>query len=91
MEALRYNTAIARMTELTNHIVKLPWTPRHVAETTVLLVAPLAPHLAEELRSRLGHSQSLAYAPFPVVDSVTRPATRGVKVDRRQGSEVDRR
>ena len=34
----------------------------------VLMVAPLAPHLAEELWSRLGHAESLTYEPFPVAD-----------------------
>jgi leucyl-tRNA synthetase len=43
--------------------------PRPVAETLVLLLAPLAPHLAEELWSRLGHDRSLAFEPFPVADA----------------------
>jgi leucyl-tRNA synthetase len=34
----------------------------------VLMTAPLAPHLAEELWRRLGHAESLAYAPFPAAD-----------------------
>ena len=42
--------------------------PRSVAEPLVLLVAPLAPHMAEELWSRLGHAESLAWHPFPVAD-----------------------
>jgi leucyl-tRNA synthetase len=42
--------------------------PRAVAEPLVLLVAPLAPHIAEELWSRLGHTGSLAHADFPVAD-----------------------
>ena len=42
--------------------------PRSVAEPLVLMVAPLAPHLAEELWSRLGHDGSSAWAPFPVAD-----------------------
>jgi leucyl-tRNA synthetase len=39
-----------------------------VAEALVLLVAPLAPHLGEELWARLGHSGSVAWAAFPVAD-----------------------
>jgi leucyl-tRNA synthetase len=39
-----------------------------VAEPLVLLVAPLAPHLAEELWARLGHADSVAWVPFPVAD-----------------------
>src|SRR4030095_13561073 len=42
--------------------------PGPVAEPLVLLVAPLAPHIAEELWSRLGHEQSLAWREFPVAD-----------------------
>ena len=42
--------------------------PRSVAEPLVLMLAPLAPHIAEELWSRLGHDASLAYGPFPVAD-----------------------
>lgn len=41
--------------------------PRSVAEAFVLLLAPYAPHMAEELWSRLGHSNSLAYETFPKV------------------------
>ncbi len=72
MESLRFNTSIARITELTNHLTaSLPegGVPRPVAEAVVLLLGPLAPHLAEELWSRLGHQQSLAYETFPVADS----------------------
>jgi leucyl-tRNA synthetase len=68
MNALRFNTAIARLIELNNHVTKLDTVPREVAEALVLLVAPFAPHLAEELWSRLGHDRSLAYEPFPQAD-----------------------
>jgi leucyl-tRNA synthetase len=40
-----------------------------MAEPLVLMVAPLAPHIAEELWSRLGHRDSLTYADFPVADA----------------------
>ncbi|HKS51292.1 MAG TPA: leucine--tRNA ligase [Pseudonocardiaceae bacterium] len=69
---LRLNTAIAKLIELNNHITKIygtsPGTPRAVAEPLVLLLAPVAPHLAEELWSRLGHDQSLAHGPMPHAD-----------------------
>jgi leucyl-tRNA synthetase len=68
MNALRFNTAIARLIELNNHVTKLDTVPHEVAEALVLLVAPFAPHLAEELWSRLGHDRSLAYEPFPQAD-----------------------
>jgi len=67
--AMSYNTAIAKLIVLTNHLTKSPaLTPRSVAEALVLMTAPLAPHISEELWSRLGHSESLAHGPFPAAD-----------------------
>ncbi|MEV6009990.1 leucine--tRNA ligase [Streptomyces sp. NPDC051976] len=69
MAGLRFNTAIAKITELNNHLTKAGGAlPRTVAEPLVLLVAPLAPHVAEELWHRLGHTGSLVHEPFPVAD-----------------------
>ncbi|MDO4791954.1 MAG: class I tRNA ligase family protein [Buchananella hordeovulneris] len=65
-EEMRMNTAIAKMIVLNNHLVALPAVPREVAEALVLMVSPFAPHVAEELWEKLGHSESLARAPFPV-------------------------
>ncbi len=66
--ALRFNTAIARIIELTAHAARLDRVSRALAEPLVLMVAPLAPHVAEELWQRLGHPGSLAYEPFPEAD-----------------------
>ncbi|MGA1594279.1 MAG: class I tRNA ligase family protein, partial [Ilumatobacteraceae bacterium] len=72
MEALRFNTAIAKLIELNNHVTKVNQatgsTPREVAESMVLMAAPLVPHIAEELWSRLGHDTTLTYVPFPTAD-----------------------
>jgi leucyl-tRNA synthetase len=68
MSAMRFNTAIARLIELNNHVTKLDSAPREVVEPLVLMVAPVAPHIAEELWQRLGHDESLAFAPFPEAD-----------------------
>jgi len=65
---LRFNTAIARIIELTARASRLDRVPRALAEPLVLMVAPLAPHIAEELWQRLGHPASLAYEPFPQPD-----------------------
>ncbi len=65
---LRFNTAIAELIKFNNHLTKLPEVPAAAAEALVLMVAPFAPHLAEELWARLGHGQSLARADFPVPD-----------------------
>ncbi|MEU4780628.1 leucine--tRNA ligase [Micromonospora sp. NPDC023633] len=68
MEAIRFNTAIAKLIELTNGLTRLAETPREVAEPLVLMLAPFAPHVAEELWRRLGHDTSLTYADFPTAD-----------------------
>ncbi len=65
----RFNTAIARLTELNNALTKLDGgVPREAAESIVLMVAPMAPHIAEELWARMGHEESLVHADFPVAD-----------------------
>jgi leucyl-tRNA synthetase len=69
--ALHYNTAAAKLIELNNHLTKEfqgKALPRSVAEPLVLMLAPLCPHIAEELWSLLGHAEILAYAPFPRAD-----------------------
>ncbi|MCV7174235.1 leucine--tRNA ligase [Mycolicibacterium sphagni] len=66
--SLRNNTAAAKLIEYTNHLTKEGITARAALEPLVLMVAPLSPHLAEELWQRLGHPKSLAHGPFPVAD-----------------------
>ncbi|MBC7833645.1 MAG: class I tRNA ligase family protein, partial [Phycisphaerales bacterium] len=77
IEAIAFNTAIAKLIELNNHLATAisksgsgggGGMSRGVAEPFVLMLAPFAPHLAEELWARLGHRQSLAYHAFPVAD-----------------------
>ncbi|MFF6904710.1 leucine--tRNA ligase [Streptomyces sp. NPDC012389] len=69
LEGMRFNTAIAKITELNNHLTKAGGPlPRSVAERLVLLIAPLAPHIAEELWRRLGHTDSVVHQDFPVAD-----------------------
>ena len=69
--ALRNNTAVAKLIEYTNHLTKQHRgaVPRAAVEPLVLMAAPVAPHLAEELWQRLGHEQSLAHGPFPQADA----------------------
>ena len=66
--SLRNNTAAAKLIEYTNHLTKEGITARAALEPLALMVAPLAPHLAEELWQRLGHGTSLAHGPFPSAD-----------------------
>ncbi|WP_444980191.1 leucine--tRNA ligase [Nocardia neocaledoniensis] len=70
LAALRDNTAGAKLIELTNHLTKNypDGAPRAAVEPLVLMLAPLAPHIAEELWERLGHTTSLAHGPFPTAD-----------------------
>ena len=68
MDALRFNTAIAKLIELNNAVTKLPATPREVAEPMVLMAAPLVPHVAEELWRKLGNTDSVTYVAFPIAD-----------------------
>ncbi|MFI6469173.1 leucine--tRNA ligase [Streptomyces sp. NPDC050516] len=69
LAGLRFNTAIAKITELNNHLTKAGGPlPRPVAEQLVLLIAPLAPHIAEELWRKLGHTDSVVHRDFPVAD-----------------------
>ncbi len=67
---LRNNTAVAKLTELTNHLTKAfpAGAPRSAVESVIVMLAPLAPHIAEELWQRLGHDALLVHGPFPVAD-----------------------
>ncbi|MCE9560684.1 MAG: leucine--tRNA ligase [Planctomycetes bacterium] len=67
-ELLRFNTAISTMMEFVNHMTKLEVKPRSVLDPFVLLLAPFAPHIAEELWAALGHTNTLAYEPWPQFD-----------------------
>ena len=87
MAELRFNTAVAKLIELTNGVTRLERTPREIAEPLTLMVAPFAPHIAEELWRRLGHGDTLAYTEFPQADpallvenSVTYPVQINGKV-----------
>ncbi len=68
IEGMRYNTAIAAMMEFLNEAYKWEARPRAVIEPLVLVLSPFAPHLAEELWSRLGHANTLAYEPWPAYE-----------------------
>lgn len=69
--ALRNNTATAKLIKYTNHLTKKhrDAVPRAAVEPLVQMLAPLAPHIAEELWLRLGNTTSLAHGPFPKADA----------------------
>jgi leucyl-tRNA synthetase len=68
IDGLRFNTAIAAMMEFVNDATKWDTVPRSALEPFVLLLAPFAPHLGEELWQRLGRRKSLTYAAWPTYD-----------------------
>src|SRR4051812_46974413 len=70
IEGLRFNTAIAKVMELSHSLVPsgAAGVPREVAEMVTLALAPFAPHMAEELWERLGHTKSLVWEAYPEAD-----------------------
>jgi leucyl-tRNA synthetase len=69
IDSMSYNTAISAMMEFVNLAYKEPHVSKSVCETFVLLLSPFAPHIAEELWSRAGHSNTLAYELWPTFDA----------------------
>jgi leucyl-tRNA synthetase len=68
VEALEFNTAISSLMVFARDAEKDGPLPRALAEPFALLLAPFAPHLAEELWRGLGHARSLALEPWPTAD-----------------------
>jgi len=69
LEQLRYNTAIAALMTLLNDIRRLGPPDRWVIETLLVLLAPLAPHICEELWEALGHSPTIFADRWPSFDA----------------------
>jgi len=67
-EALKFNTAIAEMMVFTNELQKAGCRNRKAVETLLLLLAPYAPHICEELWQAAGHATSVSLAPYPEYD-----------------------
>lgn len=68
MEHMRPNTSIAKLIVLNNHLTGLKAVPRAAVEPLILMLSPIAPHICEELWSKLGHADSLAHEPWPKAD-----------------------
>lgn len=69
IESLNFNTGISQMMVYVNHLTRLKEVPKAAAEALVLVLAPYAPHIAEELWSILGHSDCIANAQWPEFDA----------------------
>ncbi len=68
IESLQFNTAIAKMMEFMNEFTKLPIYPRIVVRMATQVLAPFAPHLAEEVWEQLNCEEPLSYTPLPQVE-----------------------
>jgi leucyl-tRNA synthetase len=69
MENLSFNTAISRLMEFVNYFTAQETRPLFCMEQFVLMLSPMAPHISEELWQVLGHKESVAYIPWPQLDS----------------------
>ncbi len=67
-ERFAFNTAIAQLIVWSNEAGKAPRLGRSQVERFLLLLAPMAPHICEELWQRLGHERSLSHEPWPTYD-----------------------
>ncbi|MEH6942690.1 leucine--tRNA ligase [Bacillus sp. JJ722] len=67
-EGLRFNTAISQLMVFINDAYKVESLPKAYVEGFVKMIAPIVPHIAEELWSKLGHGESIAYAAWPAYD-----------------------
>jgi leucyl-tRNA synthetase len=69
LDTMSFNTAISAMMELTNHLTKQTVRSKAVLKTSMLILSPFAPHMAEELWNALGGKTTLAYEPWPTFDA----------------------
>lgn len=84
IDAMSFNTAIARMMELQNELNKLEAVPQNVYTTLIKLLSPFAPHLCEELWQRFGGEGSVSFAEWPQYqEELTKDAlvTIGVQIN----------
>ena len=92
LEALSFNTAISALMILVNEIYALNVKPRALLKTLSQLLAPLAPHMAEELWSRLGGEGFVSLAAWPVFDpalAASDVVTMGVQVNGKSRGTIE--
>ncbi len=68
IEAMQFNTAIAKMMEFINAFLPLSKHPKNALKMLTQVLYPFAPHIAEEAWEHLGGKESLTYIPFPTYD-----------------------
>lgn len=69
IEALQFNTAIAKMMEFMNEFTKLETYPRSAVKMAAQALMPFAPHLAEEVWEMMGSKDKISYAPYPEINT----------------------
>jgi len=92
LDSLSFNTAISAMMVFSNHLQSLKQVPVEAVTVLVLLLSPMAPHLAEEAWQLLGNSHTLAYEPWPVFDEalcIETTITMAVQVNGKVRSTIE--
>ena len=92
IEALQFNTAIARMMEFINAFIPLSSYPRSCLKKAVQMLYPFAPHISEECWEELGEEEPLSFAPIPAVDPrylVDETATYVVQINGKLRGRLD--
>ena len=91
-ETLCINTAISQMMIFINAVQKENVFPREYAEGFIKLLNPLCPHITEEIWERIGHSNTIAYEPWPTYDeekTIDDAITIGVQVNGKLRGTID--
>jgi len=68
IESFSFNTSVSNFMICVNELTDLKCNKRVILEPLAIIIAPYAPHIAEELWSRLGHKETITYAGFPIVN-----------------------
>ena len=92
MEQIQPNTAISKLMIWVREIAKDELLPREAALDFLKMLSPFAPHLAEELWSRLGHAQCITHAPWPQADTrllIQDTLTLAVQVNGKRRAEIE--
>jgi leucyl-tRNA synthetase len=68
IERFSFNTSVSAFMICVNELTEIKCSKRAVLEPLCVMISPFAPHIAEELWQKCGHSESIEYAPFPQFD-----------------------
>ncbi len=69
IENFSFNTSVSTFMIAVNELTAQKCTSKEILEPLLVLISPYAPHIAEELWNKLGHEDSIAFAPFPIFDA----------------------